>query len=549
MSRTDITWNTSEAIRLAARRGERHGIRRRFVIAISALVALVLTAQGAFLVLFGHAYLEREIEREARSFASLAAAPLCDGYARHGANSAELRAVAARLLKLSPDLDGLAVYGVDGTKRFRSDGGSELSAETRPADPGVRTDAGRLTEALQSREPVAWRGTGTDGHRHYVIVQPFVESQGRHRHSAVFWISYDSLQGAMLDTGWRVGLLAFFALALGVACAWVLSAQSLRPVETLIRGARRLAKGDLEHRIRLRSGDELETLGTTLDHMAELLSRTFSDLERSNVRLERLNRELKEIDRVKSDLLANVSHELRTPLTAIRGYVEAMSLGLLGDMTTVQTESLQVVERNIDRLRLMIDQLLSYSRMESGRIEVDLRPFDLEAVARDEVEAVRAAAGDRRRVELRTPGGLPEAHGDPGLIAQVLENLLTNAVKFSPPGAPAVLTLGAVEGGLRVEVADEGIGIPKEERGKIFDRFYQVDASSRRQYGGMGLGLAIVQEILELHQCSIELDTAPGEGSTFAFVLPLAMERTGYVRLQAPPRAAVVEPRVEDGVP
>lgn len=521
--------------------GERGGIRRRFVVAISSLVALVLTIQGAVLILFGHRYLEAQIEQEADAYATLAVAPICDAYRKYfDSGYTKFQELVHENLSLAPDLEALAIYDTEGRRLFRSE---DLGEGPRPAEEGTpaRLEPGsRLLEAVKGLEKQSWESR-REGHRHYVVVAPYVEEWGRHQYSVVFWVSYDSLTGAMMDIGWRILGLALLSLLLGGVCAWVLSAQSLRPVETLTEGARRFARGDLDHRNELRSGDEFEILGNTMDHMAALLARTVEDLESSNRHLELLNRELQELDEVKSDLLANVSHELRTPLTAIRGYVEAMSTGLLGDVSEVQQESLEVVERNIARLRSMIDQLLSYSRMESGRLEVELKPFDLESTARHVVEAVGAARDAASRLVLDCEEDLPEAFGDAGRIAQVLENLLTNAVKFSPDETAVELLIRRVrrtdgeggDDGLEVRVRDHGIGIPLEEQTKIFDRFFQVDAGSSRHYGGMGLGLAIVREILELHHSKIEVDSAPGEGATFRFVLGLAADRTSLLPVGA----------------
>lgn len=533
---------TTSSLELPSFAGEQGGIRRRFVVAISTLVALVLTAQGAVLVLFGHRYLERQIEQEARSYAVLAVGPICDAYRKYfDSGYTKFRDLVFQYVELEHDLESLAVYDTEGRRHFRIDGLREGAQPREEVLSQERLDpGGPLLAAVKGLETAAWQAR-IDGLRHYVVVQPYVEEWGRHQYSVVFWVSYDSVESAMVEIGWQIVGLALLSLALGVVCAWVLSAQSLRPVERLTEAARRIAKGDLKHRADLHSGDEFEILGATMDHMASLLSATIDDLETSNRRLELLNAELRELDKVKSDLLANVSHELRTPLTAIRGYVEAMSSGLLGDVSDVQHESLEVVERNIARLRAMIDQLLSYSRMESGRLEVDLRAFDLESTARHVVEAVAAARGVEERLEFVCEPDLPEAYGDASRIAQVLENLLTNAVKFSPENAKVELVVTSLADGLVVEVRDQGIGIARDQQARVFDRFYQIDAGSDRQFGGMGLGLSIVRDILEMHHSKIELESAPGEGSTFRFVLPLASERTSLVPVGGGRRLTVID--------
>ena len=519
----------TEELRLAEADGV-HSLRRRFVLALTALVAVVLLALGSMLLVFGHRHLRGEIETRVLSYATLATDPVLDAFDLYfDSGRSKFYAILREIQDLEENLEELAVYDIEG-RRLMPEGEGLLPERL----------SGLTLEAVQGLEVQTFENYGEAEDRLLVVV-PWVEEWGRHRYSAVFLFSYKTLGRALFDVSWTVGLLALFALALGVACAFLLSAWSLGPVAALTRGARRMAEGDLEHRIDLRTDDEFEVLGATLDLMARRLAETFEDLEASNDGLARLNRELRELDRVKSDLLANVSHELRTPLTAIAGYVEAMSCGLLGELEEDQRSSLVVVERNIRRLRGMIDQLLNYSRMESGQLSVELAAFDLGRVARHVVEAVRTAHGEERLVELHQAPDLPEVYGDSGRIAQVLENLLTNGIKFSDPGETVRVDLDTVDDGVEVRVTDRGIGIPPELQGKIFERFYQVDGSARRRFGGMGIGLALVREILELNHSQIHVESEPGQGATFRFTLPLANERTGLVPLAGRPVVALVD--------
>ncbi|NJL29876.1 MAG: response regulator [Thermoanaerobaculia bacterium] len=402
-------------------------------------------------------------------------------------------------------------------------------------------DRARLLRAVAGLQLDAWAEDDPFGQARYLVVAPHVEEWGSHRYTAVFFVSYDHLRTANRSTAWGIAGLAVFGLLLGVGCAQVLAAQSLEPLKKLTRGARRLAAGHLDERIALATRDEFQVLSETLDHMAEQLATTIEDLERSNQRLGRLNDELQQLDRLKSDLLANVSHELRTPLTAIGGYVEAMEEGILGELDATQLQSLRVVRRNVGRLRAMIDQLLSYSRMEQSRLRVELQPFELAPVVRQAVGSMRAIHGDRLDLRLRCPEELPQVYGDPGAIAQVLENLLTNAVKFSPESGAIEVEIRELGTGVEVAVRDHGVGIPAAEQKKIFDRFYQVDASSRRKFGGMGLGLAIVKELLEQHHSEIRVESRAGGGSVFRFILPSALERTGKIKTTGGRRIALID--------
>ena len=528
----------SESVDSIYKERRKFGLRRRSVVAVSALVAFVLLAQAAVVAVLGHGRIVADARDRARSFATLAADPICDAYFTYfDSGTSKFRDLVRETVELNRDVLTLEIFDTEGRRLFAYD---REHGERPPGSDGFFMN-GELLQAIQGLDQVAWDSKQAfNDEIGFVVVQPHVEDWGRHRLSVVFGFGERFVQRAAIELSRWLAFLALIGLALGIACAYLLAGQSLRPLERLTRGARELSKGKLNHRIELKSGDEFEVLGTTLDHMAKLLSGTIRDLESSNRHLEAVNTELQELDKVKSDLLANVSHELRTPLTAISGYVEAMSAGLLGEVNQVQQDSLCVVDRNIHRLRSMIDQLLSYSRMDSGRIELEMRPFDLAAVVGHVGEAVQAAHGGKPSLEIRIEEPLPEAFGDAARISQVLENLLTNAAKFSS-GKPIEVEASEVSEGVSVRVIDHGIGIPEDLRERIFDRFFQVDATARRQYGGMGLGLAIVKEILEMHHSGITVTETPGGGATFSFILARSTERTGLVPIQGGPRILLID--------
>jgi signal transduction histidine kinase len=532
-------------------------LRLRFVLAIATLVALVLVANSLVLALANRPRLREDLENRAQAYARLSTAQVCNAYETYYASGySKFREIVQDKMQLEPDLARLAIYDTGGRVLFDSrELGNELGEPRESVEPSGRGDRGdrgqragrddragrverrqapaaaggeRLLAAVQGMAPSAWQAE--DGGA-YVVVAPYVEEWGRHRYSVAFTFSYDSLRLAALAAGWRIFWLSAGSLALGVAIAILLAAQSVGPIEVLTRGAQDIADGHLARRIELATGDEFGVLAATFNQMAEKLARTISDLETSNRTLGQMNLDLQQVDRMKSDLLANVSHELRTPLTAIQGYTEAMDEGLLGEVTVQQRDAFKVVQRNSRRLLGMIDQLLAFSRFdvpdasETGAARLEPAAFDLAEVAAQVVGSVRAGGGAARDLRLEVPageGGLPPVWGDPGRIAQVLENLVTNAVKFTPAGGEIRVRLSRCGEEAEVAVADRGIGIPAAARARIFERFYQVDTSSTRAYGGMGLGLAIVREILAAHGREIRVESEEGKGTTFRFTLPLA---------------------------
>lgn len=269
---------------------------------------------------------------------------------------------------------------------------------------------------------------------------------------------------------------------------------------------------------------ELSVARQEQDRAIQELGDARQALQERNSQLERLNTELRSLDEMKSNLLANVSHELHTPLVSIKGYTEMILKRKLGPLTPEQERGLQVAQKNIDRLIELIDNLLSFARLETGETQLTLEDIPLWQVVDEAIDLVSERI--RRRglsVTTQYEGDDLMVRGDRVKIGQVFTNLLTNAVKFNRDGGRiAVSARRGAAGFVDVEVSDTGIGIPAEEQEKVFERFYQVESGPRRRYEGTGIGLSIARDILRLHGCSIRIQSTPGEGTTFQFTLPLA---------------------------
>jgi PAS domain S-box-containing protein len=283
------------------------------------------------------------------------------------------------------------------------------------------------------------------------------------------------------------------------------------------------ARVDGERELR-RSLDELGRAKSELEAAYRDLAEAQKALAHRHDQLERLNAELRSLDEMKSNLLANVSHELHTPLVSIKGYTEMILRRKLGPLTPEQERGLGVALRNIDRLVEMIDNLLSFSRMEKGETRLQLGDVPLWQMVDEAIEMV----GERIRkknLQVTTQYETDDlvVRCDRGKIGQVLVNLLTNAVKFNREGGRITIAARRGDAGfLEVDVADTGVGIPADALDKIFERFYQVDGSPSRRYEGTGIGLSIVRDILRLHGCSIRVRSEVGTGSVFTITLPLA---------------------------
>lgn len=233
----------------------------------------------------------------------------------------------------------------------------------------------------------------------------------------------------------------------------------------------------------------------------------------------------KDLERMKSNFLSVVSHELKTPLHSVKGFVDIILMGKTGPVTEIQRDFLETVKQQTDHLQRLIDDLLEFSRLESGRVTLRLQPVDLPVVIEAVLDKLTPLANSAEVTLVnRTPENLPSLLADPWRLEQVVTNLVDNAIKFTPPQGAVTISAADLDDYLQVSVADTGIGIPPGEIERIFDRFYQVDGGANRLYKGAGLGLTICRHIVEHHGGRIWVksdfgkDAAHG-GATFTFTL------------------------------
>jgi len=231
--------------------------------------------------------------------------------------------------------------------------------------------------------------------------------------------------------------------------------------------------------------------------------------------------ERRRLEQMRTEFVANVSHELRTPLTSIRGFLETLLDGAVEDPLTAR-RFLEIMVMETNRLTRLIDDLLQLSRLEDRRTVLRHERVDMATVVGRVVDIFQTRAQEKG-VELgvEVEAHLPPVSGDPDMLAQVLVNLVDNAVKYTPEGGRITIRAGVVGGRLRVSVADTGVGIPEESLSRVFERFYRVDKARAREQGGTGLGLAIVKHIVEAHGGRVWAQSEVGRGSTFTFELPV----------------------------
>jgi PAS domain S-box-containing protein len=261
---------------------------------------------------------------------------------------------------------------------------------------------------------------------------------------------------------------------------------------------------------------------------ASAITRDVTERKRTERELERLlalereqNERLREFDKLKDEFLALVSHELRTPLTSIRGYLELLLDGEAGEITADQRKFLGVVERNAHRLLDLVSDLLLLAQIEAGKLVLDLDPVDLGAVASESVEASRPLAEEREITLTLATDTVPTLPADRGRVAQLLDNLVSNALKFTPPGGRVDVRVRSLRGTAVIEVRDTGVGIPSDEQDRLFERFFRSSIATAQAIPGTGLGLAITKAIVEAHGGRITVASEEGVGTSFKVALPV----------------------------
>jgi PAS domain S-box-containing protein len=361
----------------------------------------------------------------------------------------------------------------------------------------------------------------------------------------------DAIAGTGLDgeiLSWNAGAERLFgytaAEMIGRPVAALVPSERLHELKTV---ARRVNAGEgveaHQTRGRRKDGTEVDvslTVSPIRDSMqrvtgAAVIARDITHMKRQQSQLQSLlakervaradteaaNQRLRELDRLKDEFISLVSHELRTPLTSIRGYLELLLDGGAGELTDDQNRFLSVVDRNSKRLMHLVGDLLFLAQVEAGKLQLELADVNLDDVVSESVEAAKPFA-DEKGVELRASlEPTPSMVGDRGRLSQVLDNLVSNAIKFTSEGGSVQVRLSATGDEALIEVVDTGMGIAAEDQAQLFDRFFRSAEATERAIPGTGLGLTIVKAIVERHEGAIEVESAAGRGTTMRVRLPV----------------------------
>ncbi|MHC1720343.1 MAG: sensor histidine kinase [Clostridiaceae bacterium] len=294
-----------------------------------------------------------------------------------------------------------------------------------------------------------------------------------------------------------LAVAAMLLILLSGILAYLISRNITRPLNRLTAAAGEIEQGNLEARVSIKSRDETGALGRTFNRMADRLQKT---------------------ERFRTEIIENVSHELRTPLSIIKGYAELIR-DVTGENKSKRDSQLEVISQEADRLGVIVDDILDYSQIQSGLVELNVTSFDISEMIRGVIRKYQLVL-DESSMKINYNG--PESvyvKGDKVRIEQILQNLVKNAINYSPEGKN--IDIKVMDEGEKafIEVGDHGAGIPEEELEFIWDRYYRTKGIKKKNIYGSGLGLSIVKSILDAHGATCSVESKEGEGTTFRFSL------------------------------
>lgn len=315
-------------------------------------------------------------------------------------------------------------------------------------------------------------------------------------------VSSSLFSGYFMKLGIGASILTMvFVLFLGLVSFWFLT----KNLRSIIDSVKRFREGDLNIRIQNPEQADLSILAVNFNEMADTIEKNMQ--------------EIKSVDVLRRELIANVSHDLRTPLAVINGYIETLQMKKAELNETEKDKYLDIIKSSSDKLSHLVTQLFEYSKLEAKQIELVKEPFAMTDLAMDLVAKYQVLGATKHiEIGMETPKNLPLVFADISLVERAIQNLLDNAIKHTPSGGEITLNLSSSEQDVKVEISDTGVGIEKSEQSAIFDRYRQAKRTSSSD--GVGLGLAIVKKIMDLHNTTIKVVSKPNEGSTFEFYLP-----------------------------
>jgi signal transduction histidine kinase len=375
-------------------------------------------------------------------------------------------------------------------------------------------DKGQQKEAiniLESKEYWDLKAVYENGLRQYI-------NKRGSAYNEVLSASTADLDSALMQTEQKISyygklflVFSLCVLALTIILSFIFSQKLSGPINELLIATKEVEKGNFSARTNIKSGNELEKLGDSLNKTIETLERT--------------HEERKQIDDAKTQFLSITSHELRSPMTPMRAQLQMLEEGYFGQLNNKQKDAIDIILRNTERLDNIIQEFLEISRIETARLKFNFTKTNLRPYIKNLVEEMKGFAPEKNIEIVTRIKPLPTIEVDPDRAMQVLRNLLNNAKKFSPEKSKIYLTVEPTNKVIIFSVKNEGVGIKPEAKRKIFEPFFQAEQTIYRAHRGTGLGLAICKGLVEAQNGKIWFESQPGKGTTFYFTIPLKPEK------------------------
>lgn len=490
--------------------------RTKIILNINILLFVFMMSLAWILVHLRARELRANIEKNAKIVASLTVGSLCEAYdSYYETGYYKFRQRVLSLLSIDRELERVAIFTVEGKKVFDSD-----EFKGKGVEPLGKEEKEELDERIKRMNPSFSYG----GRAYYDVVFPYLEPWGWHRYSVRYYFTTAYLEKRLSVLRFVIFSVTFVAVLLASIISHFQAQAVTKPLDKLTEAAKEITAGNFNAEIELAREDEIGILANALQEMVHRVKQDVAMLEKQKQSLSEANIELRKLNELKSQFLASVSHELMTPLTSLKGYIDYLYQEKLGPLNEGQKRGLEVATRNLERLNKQILNLIDFSSFESGKFELALTPFHIKGAVQEAVTNLDAKLTEKEiKFEELIPESIPPVIADRERIIQILENLITNAVKFTHPGGSisidCVKLNGSETGKIEVCVADSGVGISHGMKKKVFDKFFQIDPKG--EYKGLGLGLSIVKSIVDAHHERITVESKKGKGSRFCFTLPI----------------------------
>src|SRR3989344_396245 len=483
-------------------------IRIKFGLVVLLLLFIIFSLSSSILIYRSVDTQRKNLISQARSFAKLSAKPVGSTYSLYyNSGYLKFKELVSEVLALDPEIEKVQIISVSGETL-----GGEVLFDSEELISGKPTKREKVVDKLILDKVNSNVGAEIPEKSKTSIpeeiIEPYFEDFGAHPFSIRYFISYDTISQNVFSTVLATVFLSTFFFAVSILLIiWVVNRTILNPIETVIQGARKISMGNLSHTIEVKTKDEVEDLAFAVNQMAQTLRKNIEDL--------------KELDKLKDEFVFLASHNLRTPLTVIKGYISSLQ----GDKSLSKEvqSGISAMAVSTKQLETITETLLSLVSLEEKKEvfekkEVDLIKFIEELSSSLMKKAIEK--GVNFIFELPSKP-LPKIKFERQRMTQAITGLIDNAVKFNKENGKVIIKIEYHGKEVILSIKDEGIGIPEEEKDKIFKKFHRTTDVLTYNYVGIGLGLYLTKLIVESHQGKIWFESKVGEGTTFYVSLPI----------------------------